>query len=215
MGNMRADGIRETVEYSEFYGIDAYVAMLEARDSVLETLNGFPKSGDGELGTIDHVMSRLKSPASMADKMRRRGIEVDGAKALDELTDAVGVRVVCSFVDDVYAVRDWMEDADGLVVRCVKDYMANPKPSGYRSLHLIVDVATSVRSVPVEVQIRTIAQDFWAALEHQIGYKHLDGHEDLIRRELRRCADEIASTDLSMQTIRDIIERQGEEDGRC
>lgn len=209
MGNMKADGIRETVEYATFYGTESYVAMMEARDTVLGILNGFPKDGNGELGAIDHVMSRLKSPRSMAEKMRRRGLEVDGTKALDELTDAVGVRVICSFMDDIYAVRDWIESADGLTVRCVKDYMANPKPSGYRSLHLIVDVSTSIRVVPVEVQIRTIAQDFWAALEHQIGYKHLDGHEDLIRRELRRCADEIASTDLSMQTIRELIERQG------
>lgn len=213
--------LEDIIACSQYYGTRNYVLMQQAMTRVLDRLDDFPADDGNGLTAIDHVMHRIKSPRSMQEKMRRRGIDGDGAVAIRELTDAVGIRVVCSFVDDVYKVKDWLEEMPEACVTCIKDYIAQPKPSGYRSLHMLLDVqvpADAARHAPaqrgelsegeavhVEVQIRTIAQDCWAALEHQIGYKHGLDNEGLIRKELQRCSDEIASTDLSMQTIRDLI----------
>lgn len=116
------------------------------------------------------------------------------------LHDIIGVRIICSFVDEIYEVKDWINSSFEVVQ--VRDYLRHPKPSGYRSLHVIIKVDGCL----VEIQVRTIALDFWANLEHQIHYKKDIEDEKLIRSELKRCADEIASLDLSFQTIKDRIE---------
>lgn len=120
----------------------------------------------------------------------------------------MGVRVVCSFLDDVYRISHWLSTQDAFEIVASKDYIAYPKPNGYRSLHLILHFHTdSGQEIPAEIQLRTIAIDFWAALEHQIKYKRNISHEKTVRDELKRCADEIASVDVSMQTLRDIIQK--------
>ncbi len=152
---------------------------------------------------VEHCLSRIKSEASMREKCRRKGFPETTESALEKIYDAVGVRVVCSFLSDVYVIRDHLASMPGVEVIEEKDYIRHAKPNGYRSFHMILRVNGSVYA---EIQLRTISQDTWAALEHQMKYKkNLNGNTELIVGELKRCADELASTDVSMQTIRDMI----------
>ena len=112
-------------------------------------------------------------------------------------------RIVCSFAGDVFAIVERLENDPDIEIADKKDYLSYPKPSGYRSVHLCVTLRQT--GMHAEIQIRTIAMDFWATLEHQLKYKKSVSNESLIKSELRRCADEIASVDLSMQTIREIL----------
>lgn len=155
---------------------------------------------------ILYCKSRIKSPKSMMQKLESKGFPTDGTTALKVMHDAVGVRVVCSFLDDVYKIADWLGTRPEFEIVKAKDYIAHTKPNGYRSLHLILSVPSiSDQNIMAEIQLRTIAIDFWAALEHQMKYKKNIEHEKIIRSELKRCADEIASIDVSMQTLRDLI----------
>lgn len=152
---------------------------------------------------VEHCLSRIKSEESMREKCRRKGFPETTESALEKIYDAVGIRVVCSFLSDVYVIRDHLASMPGVEVMEEKDYIRHAKPNGYRSFHMILRVNGSVYA---EIQLRTISQDTWAALEHQMKYKkNLNGNTELIVGELKRCADELASTDVSMQTIRDMI----------
>ena len=152
---------------------------------------------------IEFITSRVKTPESIVNKLRRKGFPVSMESAVDNLYDIAGVRVICSFVDDIYAVRDMLANQDDVTVLMEKDYIRNPKPNGYRSLHLIIRVQGKYNA---EIQLRTISMDTWAALEHHMKYKkQVSGNTELLEAELKRCADELASTDLSMQTMRDMI----------
>ena len=162
-----------------------------------------------ELGMdpVEHVLSRIKTEESMREKCRRRGLPETTESALCVLKDAIGIRVVCAFVDDVYRIRDDLVKLPGCRPVEEKDYIRHAKPNGYRSYHLILQVDGGLYA---EIQLRTISMDTWAALEHHMHYKkNLEGdaqkNNDLIVAELKRCADELASTDASMQTIRDMI----------
>lgn len=159
------------------------------------------KEKNGE-NPIEHLISRIKTEDSMREKLRRRGLEETPENALNVLTDAIGIRVVCAFRNDVYLIRDWLRESDKFEVIQEKDYIKKAKDNGYRSYHMI----TRFEGYYIEIQIRTISMDTWAALEHQIRYKkNVGGNIDLISAELKRCADDLASTDISMQTLRDMI----------
>ncbi len=192
----------------EYYGA-ALPSLQEAIGRLLEIIGQYPASGRGTeepSGEVLYVRSRLKSPESLMAKLKKHGLPLDCASALRQMHDIVGIRVVCSFVEDVYRICRWISDRPELSVCQIKDYIAYPKPNGYRSCHMIVSLTDGPGSgIQAEIQIRTIALDFWAALEHQLKYKHSIPHEELIRSELKRCADEIASIDLSMQTIRELL----------
>ncbi|MGP9694099.1 GTP pyrophosphokinase [Brachybacterium sp. AOP25-B2-12] len=154
---------------------------------------------------IEHVSSRVKSADSILAKARRLGIGPTTAEVGEHLLDIAGVRVTCSFVRDTYRVLDLLQNQDDLSVRVVKDYIAHPKPNGYRSLHAIVDVpvylATERTLVPVEIQIRTIAMDFWASLEHKIYYKY-DGHvPQSLLDDLTDAAESATELDVRMERI--------------
>ena len=195
----------------EFYG-PALTGMKWAEQTILNIAGVYERErGQAENGrTILYQTSRIKTPESMRNKLKSRKLETDACSALTQVHDAVGVRIVCAFSDDVYKVADWLKTRPEFRVVMTKDYFAHPKPNGYRSYHMIVLLPTPQgEELPAEIQIRTIATDFWATLEHQLKYKRQVAHEELIRSELKRCADEIASVDLSMQTIRDMI--QGED----
>ncbi len=152
---------------------------------------------------VEHCLSRIKSEESMREKCRRKGLPETTESALWKIHDAVGVRVVCSFLSDVYVIRDDLAAMPDVQVLEEKDYIRHAKPNGYRSYHMILLVGGSIHA---EIQLRTISQDTWAALEHQLQYKKQTGSQGaLIAAELKRCADELASTDISMQTIRDMI----------
>lgn len=190
-----------------FYG-DALPKLEAAERQLVSLCTQCPLSHelDGESPSVLSCISRIKSPDSMIAKLRGRGLAADCQAALTAVHDAVGVRVICAFADDVYRVAGWLAAQPDLRCIQVKDYIACPKPNGYRSYHMIVELAGGPgQGITAEIQLRTIAIDFWATLEHQMKYKRTIPHEALIRAELKRCADEIASVDLSMQTIRELL----------
>ena len=151
---------------------------------------------------VEHMLSRIKSEDSMREKCRRSGLPETEDSALHEIHDAIGFRIVCPFLDDVYAMRDGIVALPELEVIKEKDYIRHAKKNGYRSYHMIL----RIRGYYVEIQLRTISMDTWAALDHHIRYKKdISGNKALIHEELKRCADELASTDVSMQIIRNMI----------
>ena len=156
---------------------------------------------------VEHILSRIKSEERMREKCRRKGLPENEHSALADIHDAIGIRIVCSFIDDVYTIRDRLTAIPGFTVVDEKDYIKKCKPNGYRSLHMIL---RSDNGFYAEIQLRTISMDVWAALEHHMRYKkQVNGNLPLLTSELKRCADELASTDLSMQTIRDMILEEG------
>ena len=158
---------------------------------------------------VEHCLGRVKSEESMREKCRRNSLPETTESALGKLYDAIGVRIVCAFVDDVYTIRDFIVNSGRYEVLKEKDYIRRCKPNGYRSYHMILRVDGKYHA---EIQLRTISMDTWAALEHHLKYKKdIGGRQALIVNELKRCADELASTDLSMQTIRDMILEENQE----
>lgn len=154
---------------------------------------------------IEHVSSRVKSPESLVAKVVRRGIEPDFASIRESITDIAGVRITCSFTTDAYRLFDLLTKQDDVTVRVVKDYIAAPKPNGYKSLHAIVEVPVFLSSgrvtVPVEVQFRTIAMDFWASLEHKIYYKYERQVPAELLADLKDAAASAAELDERMRRL--------------
>ena len=159
---------------------------------------------------IHHMQSRMKTIRSMMEKLQRKNLQRSIASAVGNLTDIAGIRVICSYLQDVYTVADLLTSQDDVHVVKVRDYIKNPKSNGYRSLHLVVEVPVYLSegrlSVPVEVQIRTIAMDFWATLEHSLRYKAQDQVPQSISDELQQTATDIAALDQRMQAIHDKVE---------
>ena len=190
--------------YEVFYG-NEYKRLKETR-SILETIAEKIKTQgetDDDVQQVVYYCSRIKKPESMIKKLEEHGLPINAASAVSDIYDAVGIRIICSFASDVYSVVETLENEAGIEIIEKRDYLSHPKPNGYRSIHLRVRMKGT--GMPAEIQIRTIAMDFWATLEHQIKYKKSIPDERLIKMELKRCADEIASTDISMQTIREIL----------
>ena len=170
---------------------------------------------------IEFIKTRIKQPDSIATKLKKKGHPLTVESVRKNLNDVAGVRVICSFIDDIYKVADMFSAQDDVKLIKTKDYIKNPKMNGYRSLHLILEIPVYLShhlivEVPVffsdhkeemrvEVQIRTIAMDFWASLEHQVKYKKDIKDAENIVYELRACADVINRTDFHMQAIRDSI----------
>lgn len=169
------------------------------------------KISQNEKDPIEYVIHRIKSEKSMKEKLKRKNLDVILENALTKVYDAAGIRIICTYIDDVYTVVSMLKKYKNLKVVKEKDYIKNPKPNGYRSYHIIfelnLDLAGELKPVFVEIQIRTIAMDFWASLEHEMKYKQNVKNQALIVDELKRCADEIATVDLNMQTIRNMIKK--------
>ena len=159
---------------------------------------------------IQMIKSRVKKPESIIEKLHRRGFPISVKSVRENLYDVAGIRVICSFVEDIYYLADMLAAQDDLNVLQVKDYIKHPKDNGYRSLHLIIGIPIFLSSekkyVRVEVQFRTIAMDFWASLDHKLKYKKNVKNPELIAAELKKCADTISSVDLRMQEIRNMME---------
>ena len=153
---------------------------------------------------IHHIENRLKSVESCYEKLARRGF-AQVAENLTQLKDIAGVRVICSYVEDVYDIADVFLRQEGVVLLQKKDYIENPKPNGYRSLHLIAEIPVSLsketRGVPVEIQLRTISMNMWASLEHEVSYTVNADLLDSYRAELKTCADEMYAVEKKMQGI--------------
>ena len=160
---------------------------------------------------FESIKSRVKKPMSIIEKMRKKGLDITIDNIQNNLTDIAGVRVICSFPEDIYTVSELLTKQDDINVVCVKDYIRNPKPNGYRSLHLIVEVpiflTNEKKYMKVEVQFRTIAMDFWASLDHKLKYKKDNlKHPEIIAQELKKCADMVSAMDYKMQEIRNMLE---------
>lgn len=160
---------------------------------------------------IHNIESRLKSPKSIVGKLQKKGVPMTIENAKRYLRDIAGIRVVCYYINDIYTIVDLILMHDDYQLINIKDYIRNPKPSGYRSFHMSIRVpvylANGKQYVPVEIQIRTIAMDFWASVEHQLKYKTTSSITTDISNELKQCAEVIAQTDLKMQDIYKRIER--------
>ena len=158
---------------------------------------------------IQTIKSRIKKPVSIMEKLQSRGLEVTVENMRDKLTDIAGVRVICSFVEDIYMLSDLLLSQDDIKVVEIKDYIKNPKPNGYRSLHLILEVPIFLsgekKHMVVEVQFRTIAMDFWASLEHKIHYKFEGDAPEHIKNELVVCAKMVSDLDARMLSLNDEI----------
>ena len=183
-------------------------AMLEVKTK-LEVLNK-------ELALVhsrnpfESIKCRIKSQESILGKLERRGLDFSIENIEKELNDIAGIRVICSFPEDIYMLVDCLLQQDDIILVEQKDYIKNPKPNGYRSLHLILDIpiflTNEKKHMRVEVQFRTIAMDFWASLEHKIKYKkHIENAES-ISEELKYCADLISQLDRRMEQIRNRID---------
>lgn len=196
------------------YGIchESLYSVMNRLVSQIETYSRDYESANGER-LYEHLRYRIKSEESMLDKLRRQGLEPTPMNALRKLTDAIGLRIVCLFIDDVYENAARIRAIPGVRVAQEKDYIRNAKPNGYRSYHMILDVETEEPDIEghapghyyVEIQLRTIAMDTWAALEHELKYKKSIRNPEMITQELHRCANDLAACDVSMQTLKRII----------
>ena len=161
---------------------------------------------------IETIKTRVKDPMSIVEKMKRKGIAPTIENIENTLNDIAGIRVICSFPEDIYAIAEMLIKQDDITLISQKDYIANPKPNGYRSLHLIVEIpiflSTGKKYMKVEVQFRTIAMDFWASLEHKMRYKKNVENAEEIAQELKLCAEAINTIDYRMQDIRNKIEKK-------
>ncbi len=195
LARVRADFTRFMMEFK--FGMDE----IETKISILQ--EEFTHLHD--YNPIEHVLTRLKTPESILDKVRRRGLDPSFDAIRDNITDIAGVRVTCSFVRDVYHVYEMLSSQPDVEVLEVKDYIARPKPNGYRSLHSLVRIPVhlSDRIVPVtvELQLRTVAMDFWASLEHKIYYKYRDSVPKDLLSQLQDAAATAADLDDRMEQL--------------
>lgn len=154
---------------------------------------------------IQHITHRLKKLESIRNKMLQKGLPLEYEVMRDEITDIGGIRVICSYINDIYAIANMLKQQDDLLIVREKDYISNPKKNGYRSYHLIVAIPIFLSSdkeiIPVEIQMRTIAMDFWASLEHQLRYKAEAQVTESTRLRLTNIAEDIFHADVEMQQI--------------
>ena len=181
-----------------------YRAAIKKVNMMLETLDDeFHVKKD--YNPIHHIETRLKTPRSIFNKLQKRGFPVTMQSIHDNLTDIAGIRVICNYIDDAYRIADLLITNNDITLIEKKDYISRPKPSGYRSLHLIVDVAVYMSSgtvtVPAEIQIRTIAMDYWATLEHRLKYKNEGQVPPGLHGKMKSYSESIAYMEEKMQEI--------------
>lgn len=188
-----------------------FVDLAHLYESAIEVVKTYLGILDSEFSIkyqrnpIHDIKSRLKSAESIIGKLNKKGIPLTPENARKNLLDIAGIRVTCYYISDIYVLAEMLSHRDDFIVIKQKDYIKEPKPSGYRSYHMIINVpvylAAQKKYAPVEIQIRTIAMDFWASLEHQLRYKTSAAITPEISEELRECAERIAETDLKMQKL--------------
>lgn len=199
---------------------NAFIQLQHLYDSAIKNVKTQLNIFDDEFrvkfqrNPIHSMESRLKSPQSIVGKLQKKCIPMTIANAKKYLNDIAGIRVICYYINDIYTIVDLILMHDDYQVINVKDYIRNPKPSGYRSFHMSIKVpvylANGKQYVPVEIQIRTIAMDFWASVEHQLKYKTNCSITSEISSQLKECAEVIAQTDIKMQDIYKKIENINE-----
>ena len=189
-----------------------YTAALKQVETKIEVIDNEFKALH-KYNPIEHVSSRIKSKQSMYNKLNKKGLEFTYENLIKTVNDIAGVRIICSFIPDIYKLVEMFENMQGLTVLKKKDYVANPKESGYSSYHLIVSVPVSLSvgtiDVKVEIQIRTVAMDFWASLEHKINYKYDKEIPKGIKKELKECAKMTHKLDKRMSHLgRNLMEQE-------
>lgn len=204
---LQAEKLQEAVPFNRL--MMEYRAAIMGVENRLRVLNE-EFSLEYNRNPFESIKSRLKTPASIYEKMARKGYPVTVESIRENLKDVAGVRVICSFPDDIYRLAELLVKQDNITLLGKKDYIKSPKDNGYRSLHLILNVPIFLshekKYMKVEVQFRTIAMDFWASLEHKLKYKKdIDNTEEIVG-QLKACADSIGALDYQMQEIRDKIE---------
>ena len=188
--------------------LEAVITEITAR---LEVIRKYRKINN-DRDPIEYIKSRIKSEESMKEKLKRKELEENLENALTKIYDAAGIRIICTFADDVYDIVEMIKKYDDLEIVKEKDYIKNPKENGYRSYHLVIkvplNIAGEIHKVYLEIQIRTIAMDFWSSLEHQMKYKKNIQDQQMIVNELKKCAEQIATTDINMMAIRNMINKE-------
>ena len=158
---------------------------------------------------IEHIKSRLKTPESIVKKLKRYEWDVTIENMIEKLNDIAGIRIICSFTSDIYMIADMISRQSDVTVLFVKDYIKNPKPNGYKSYHMVVTIPIYLTDGPVdtkvEIQIRTVAMDFWASLEHKIAYKFEGNAPENLLKELKACADMVDMLDAKMFSLNEAI----------
>ena len=193
-----------------------YSAALKEVTTKLEILNSEFQMAH-RYNPIEHITARIKSPESIAKKLRHQGRAITVENIVRYINDVAGIRLICSFTSDIYKLSELIRKQSDVKVLKVKDYIENPKPNGYTSYHMIVSVPIFLSDMTidtkVEIQIRTIAMDFWASLEHKMYYKFEGNAPENIRRELKECADLVGFLDRKMLAINEEIKKySGEEE---
>lgn len=207
--NIPEDFMEQMEEYRVL--MSYYRCAIMEIETKFKVLNEF-FSLEQERNHIETIKSRLKSPESVVEKMARKGLPMTVEAIEQNLFDIAGVRVICPFVQDIYILTNCLLEQDDITLIRKKDYIKNPKRNGYRSMHLIVEIPIFLKNekryMKVEVQLRTIAMDFWASLEHRLRYKkNLDAEvAGMLSEELKLCAETSANLDLRMEKIKEFIE---------
>ena len=197
--------------------IFVYQSALKQVETKIDILNGEFQHRH-KYNPIEHVKSRIKTPESIVKKLKRHGYESSIENMVRYVNDIAGIRISCSFTSDIYLIADMISKQNDLTILARRDYMKNPKKSGYRSYHMLVTtpvfLSDSIIDTKVEIQIRTVAMDFWASLEHKIYYKFEGDAPDYISRDLRECAEMVSTLDEKMlslnEAIQECLEKQEE-----
>ena len=194
--------------YEEFYK-ERYPVLLKAEEQLKNLITQFETNENKK--KIAYCSSRITSPESMKQKLLKKGEEPNAENAVSKVNDAVGIRVITSFVDDIYKVADLIEKQQDIHILKIKDYVQQPKKSGYQSLHLILEIAIPFQKenqwINLELQLRTAAMDYWANLDHQLRYKRGQKQAAVINEELQQCASVITQLDQKMLDIRKKIDK--------
>lgn len=189
-----------------------YTAALKQLETKIEIINNEFKTLH-KYNPIEHVSSRIKSKQSINNKLKKKGLEPTYENLVKTINDVAGIRIICSFIPDIYKLVEMLESMQDITIVKKKDYVTNPKDNGYSSYHLIVSVPVSLSigtiGVKVEIQIRTMAMDFWASLEHKIKYKYDKEIPKAVKKELKECAKMTQKLDRRMSHLgRNLMEEE-------
>ncbi|MBQ9900314.1 MAG: (p)ppGpp synthetase [Acholeplasmatales bacterium] len=189
----------------EFLKIEKYYRYaLKTMNAIIENLDDYCENTFLH-NPIHHIESRIKSPENIIEKMHRRGYEINMETLKKQIYDVSGMRVICHYINDIYQIISLLSKQKDIKVRLTKDYIISPKPTGYRSVHIVFDVSVYFGVepiiVPVEIQFRTIAMDMWASLEHELRYKSNNDFTETDKKNLKQYSDDLYQVDLNMQKI--------------
>ncbi len=210
---LRLDRTSEVDSWKEVMLI--YNSALKQIETKLEVLNDEFQHVH-RYNPIEHIKSRIKTSESIVKKLKKNGYESTISNMIEHVNDIAGIRVICSFTSDIYRIADMISHQKDIKVLLVKDYLAKPKASGYKSYHMIVSVpvylSDRIVDTKVEIQIRTVAMDFWASLEHKIHYKFEGNAPEYIKNELIECAKMVSDLDAKMLSLNEEVQKLSEND---